>query len=188
MAHALEIRRTADQELPALIQAFGQEWFFKDRLSRQHEGRGELLIAWAGRRPVGNLYLWLEPADEPELRLHLPGVPLLNHIEVHEPQRRQGYGRALILGAEQAVREWHKHRRVALAVIPDNVDAARLYERLGYHDWGNGEVNAAVIRPDGAERGEFEVCRILTKSLPGTARPEVPFHLREREAQRLEMN
>jgi len=177
MAHTLEVRRTTDHELPALVEAFGQEWFFKDRLSRQHEGRGELLVAWLGRRPVGNVYLWLDQADEPELQHHLPGVPLLNHIEVHEPHRRQGYGRAIVLGAERAVWLWHRHDRIALAVVPTNVDAARLYRRLGYEDWGRGSIEAAVIRPDGAERGETEDCMIMTKSLPGTARPTTSFRL-----------
>jgi hypothetical protein len=70
---------------------------------------------------------------------------------------------------------------VALAVVPDNVDAARLYARLGYRDWGEGAIEAAVIRPDGAERGETEVCHILTKPLPGSAQPTVPFRLMDRE-------
>jgi GNAT superfamily N-acetyltransferase len=177
MAHTLEVRRTTDQELPALVEAFGQEWFFKDRLGRQHEGHGELLVAWLGRRPVGNVYLWLGPADEPMLRQHLPGIPLLNHIEVREPHRRRGYGRAIVLGAELAARRWHRHGRVALAVVPTNVDAARLYRRLGYEDWQHGPIEAAVIRPDGAERGETEQCLILTKSLPGNARSTMAFRL-----------
>jgi hypothetical protein len=36
---------------------------------------------------VANAYLWLEEAEEPELREYLPDVPLLTHVEIHEDYR-----------------------------------------------------------------------------------------------------
>src|SRR5262245_49412305 len=112
----------------------GQPHFFAERLGRQREGRGILLVAWLDTTPVGDLYLWLEPAEEPEISERLQGVPLLNHLEVHEKYQNQGIGTELIAEAEALLRR-HGHRRVALGVALDNLDAMRLYLRLGYVEW-----------------------------------------------------
>ncbi|HJW63533.1 MAG TPA: GNAT family N-acetyltransferase, partial [Actinomycetes bacterium] len=62
----------------------GQRHFFTDRLARQQDGRGVLLVAWLDGRPVGDVFLDRGPADQPEVRHHLPGVPMLDHLEVLE--------------------------------------------------------------------------------------------------------
>jgi hypothetical protein len=41
----------------------GQRDHFTDRLARQQDGRGVLLVAWLDGRPVGNGSLSWEPAD-----------------------------------------------------------------------------------------------------------------------------
>jgi len=52
-------------------------------------------------------------------------------IEVHETARRQGYGRAIMLAAEQVARE-HGASSMRLNVFGYNVAARRLYEEIGY--------------------------------------------------------
>ncbi|SDR28942.1 Predicted N-acetyltransferase YhbS [Thermostaphylospora chromogena] len=130
----LTIRPAIDADLTALVRSFGQVGFFSDRLRRQRQGRGMLLIALRGAIPVGNVYVWWEPAEEPELRERLPGVPLLTHLEVHPHHRNRGIGTALIREAEDVLRR-RGHRRVALGVDVRNVDAQRLYTRLDYTEW-----------------------------------------------------
>jgi GNAT superfamily N-acetyltransferase len=135
----VEIRAGSDADLAALVAVLGQRRFFTDRLACQHAGRGVLLVAWLDGRPVGDVFLACEPADEPQVRRQLPGVPRLTHLEVLGPLQRRGVGTALIRAAEEVARRLG-HARIVLAVGLDNPDARRLYERLGYVDWRHGAV------------------------------------------------
>jgi GNAT superfamily N-acetyltransferase len=162
----MEIRRAADAELAALVAVLGQRHFFTDRLARQHRGGGVLLVAWLDGHPVGDVFVACEPADEPEVRRHLPGVPQLTHLEVLGPLQRRGIGTALIRAAEGTARLFG-HEQLALGVGTDNPDARRLYERLGYADWGHGTVVGTWVERDhaGPPVAVSEVCQMLVKRL-----------------------
>ena len=80
------------------------------------------------------MFLDRDPAEEPQIRRWLPGVPRLNHLEVLAPLQGRGIGTALLRAGEATACELG-YRRVALGVGLDNPDARRLYERLGYADW-----------------------------------------------------
>jgi GNAT superfamily N-acetyltransferase len=156
----LDIRpASSEDEVEVLIANFAQRDYFADRFSRQKCGHGVLLIAWWGDRPVGDAYVWLEEAEEPELRKYLRGVPLLTHVEVLESYRSRGIGTKLIAAAEAALTDAGK-TRVALAVEIDNHGAMRLYGRLGYELWGRRDINCAAFD------GGVEVCRVMVKDLP----------------------
>ncbi len=142
VADELQVRPGSDADLPALVAVLGQRRWFSDRLARQRAGGGVLLLAWLEDRPVGDVYLHLEPATEPEVRRHLPGVPLLIHLEVLGPLQRRGIGTALIHAGEGTARRLG-HRRLAMGVGLENHGARRLYERLGYTDWGHGTVETS---------------------------------------------
>ncbi|KDN22849.1 GCN5 family acetyltransferase [Amycolatopsis rifamycinica] len=146
--------------------ALGDHAFFIDRLHRQRNGLGTLFVAWLGDRPAGDVYVWLERAEEEPIRGHLPGVPLLTHLEVHRELRNRGIGSALVATVERYLME-EGYGRVALAVRTDNTRAARLYHRLGYVDWGHGEVvcYALTTTPDGRIHEEAELCHVLVKDL-----------------------
>ena len=135
----MEVRPASGTDLDALVAVLGQRHFFTDRLARQRDGRGVLLVAWLDGRPVGDVFLECGPADEPEVREHLPGVPLLVHLEVLGQLQRRGIGTALVRAGEQTARRLG-HHRLAMGVGVDNPAARRLYERLGYTDWGHGTV------------------------------------------------
>ena len=136
----LEIQRGSDADLDALVAVFrGERFFFGDCLVKQRAGGGVLLVAWLDGWPVGDVFLDRGPAEEPEIRRWLAGVPRLNHLEVLGPVQRRGIGTALIRAGEATARRLGD-RRVALGVGLDNPDARRLYERLGYTDWGHGSV------------------------------------------------
>ena len=112
----LEVRRASGADLGPLVAAFGSRHFFGDCLTRQGAGDGVLLVAWLEGRPVGDVFLARHPADEPEVRRLLPGVPRLVHLEVDGRLWRRGVGTALIQAGE---------------------DSAR---RLGHADWGHGTI------------------------------------------------
>jgi GNAT superfamily N-acetyltransferase len=122
--------------------------YFTDRIGRMRHNLGELLVAWLNDIPVGDVYLWCEELEEPELREAYPGVPLLNHLEVAPAHQGKGIGTALVHAAEDAARA-RGYDRVVLGVGSDNPSAKRLYERLGYVDWGKGPIVARWTEPDG---------------------------------------
>jgi GNAT superfamily N-acetyltransferase len=128
-----------------------------------------LLIAWLDDKPIGNAYLWMEKAEETEIAVHLPGVPLLTHVEIHPDYRKQGFGTDLVSDAEQRL-ACLGYRQVALAVRTDNFDAYRLYEQLGYEQWGHGVVECLGYEEkmdDGTLQRPVEKCDVMVKSLTG---------------------
>ncbi|GAA3440361.1 GNAT family N-acetyltransferase [Kutzneria kofuensis] len=161
----LEIHPVRLGEAPAL-EARGQAGYVHDRLARQDDGRGVFLAAWRGDLAVGSVYLWLEPAEEAEIREHLPETPLITHLEVFAGSRNQGIGTRLVEAAEQVLRDRH-YTTVALAVELSNVDAERLYKRLGYQDWGFGRVDCIQREwlPDDTLLETREECTVLVKLL-----------------------
>jgi GNAT superfamily N-acetyltransferase len=162
----LMIRRASAGDLPALSRALGQRYFFADRLQRQEEGRGVLLVAWLDGVPVGDVYVWLEEPEEPEIRERLPGVPLLNHFEVHPAWQNRGIGTRIIGAAEELIAAGGGNR-VALGVHPDNEDAMRLYERRGYVTWLHPDVEtlSEEFLDTGERQRTPEKCRVLVKDL-----------------------
>ena len=163
----MEIRPASAGDLEPLVAVFGAERrFFADCLARQAAGEGVLLVAWLDGWPVGDVFLHRDPADEPQVRRHLPGVATLIHLEVLGPVQRRGIGTALIRTGEDTARRLG-HDRIALGVGLDNPGARRLYERLGYTDWGHGHTVASwrEQRPGSAPVTVTETIAMLVKRL-----------------------
>jgi GNAT superfamily N-acetyltransferase len=163
--HGLTIRPAQPEDLPSLARRMGQGQYFADRLDRQRTGRGVLLTAWRAGVVIGDVYLWLEPAEEPEIRTHLPGTPLVTHLEVHPDHQRLGAGTGLLLASEWLLAR-RGHGSVALAVEVGNDGAERLYTRLGFREWPHAWVKC-YASSDGNGHRVAETCKVLVKSLPG---------------------
>lgn len=161
----LTIRPAQPEDLEHLTRRLGQGRFFADRLDRQSNECGVLLTAWQAGVVVGDVYLWLEPAEEPEIRMHLPGVPLITHLEVHPKHRKQGIGTRLVDAAEQLLVR-SGFREVALAVEVTNTRAAKLYSRLGYEEWPHSPVKCYSPADFNGYR-QVEICDVMVKSLGG---------------------
>ncbi|KOV88359.1 GNAT family N-acetyltransferase [Nocardia sp. NRRL S-836] len=157
------IRPARPEDLGSLAGRLGQDRFFADRLDRQSESRGVLLTAWRGGLVIGDVYLWLEPAEEPEIRRYLPETPLVTHLEIHRDHRRQGVGTSLIGAAERLLAD-RGHDEVALAVEIGNTAAAKLYTRLGYRDWGHSAVKCYSLADENGHR-DVEICDVMVKAL-----------------------
>ncbi len=166
----LHIRRARPADLGVLIRELGQRRFFADRFSRQARGLGALLVAWRDGRPIGVIYLWLEAAEEADIRRHLPGTPILNHLEIHADHRGGGIGTQLIEAAERRLYKLG-FERVALAVEVTNGRAAELYMRLGYREWSHPTVMCYSLT-DGRGQRHAETCRIMVKPLLGEGQVE----------------
>jgi GNAT superfamily N-acetyltransferase len=166
MTAEVEIRPGSADDLTVLVAVLGERHWFTDRLAHQRRGGGVLLVAWLEGRPVGEVFLDCKPAPEPEVRRLLPGVPRLDHLEVAGPFWGRGIGTALIGAAEDCARQLGRER-IALGVGLDNPKARRLYERLGYADWGHGTVVGTWVEypDDGPPVTLSEVCDMLVKSI-----------------------
>jgi ribosomal protein S18 acetylase RimI-like enzyme len=84
-----------------------------------------LYAAYDGPAEVGLVWVALETKSD--------GVHgFVCDVEVHEDFRRRGYGRAIMLAAEQTVRE-RGALTMGLNVFGSNIGARTLYEQLGYN-------------------------------------------------------
>lgn len=165
------IRPAVDADLSALAADFGPEGLYRDRLKRQADDKGVLLTyrLHEDGPPEGVIYVWLEPAEEDEVRARLPGVPLLMHLKVHHDRRGWGIGTALVDAAESFIIGLGKDQ-VALGVDPGNVNAKSLYRHLGYEEWPHGTVATHQVEYRLRRRRRYnETCLIFVKRLP--ARP-----------------
>jgi ribosomal protein S18 acetylase RimI-like enzyme len=167
------VRAANAEDLYAFADDVNQFGLLRDRLCRRLEGKGELLVASCDGHPVGHLYIWLEEAEELELRVLLPFVPLLMNLWVREDLRGRGIGTALIVEAERRLRE-RGHAQVALGVAPDNKRAVKLYLGLHYDPWEHPDIK--TDRAEFSETGEPtrhpEVCAVLVKNLAEAEHPQ----------------
>jgi GNAT superfamily N-acetyltransferase len=165
----LVVRNVRETDLDDLVRKLGHEQLYyrhlyNDRFDRQRNGLGQLLMACRDGDVVGVAYLWLEPAEEPEIREHLPGVPLLMHLEVPDAERKQGFGTLLMDEAEKWLRE-RGTAELALAVEVGNTEARKLYVHLGYREWDHETVECREYQVDKNAEPKFETCHVLVKDL-----------------------
>lgn len=136
----LRIGPATEQEVERLVatsRTAHEAAHLRERLARQQDGRGLLLLAWDQERWVGRTTLSWESAY-PRVRTAHPGTAEINAL--HAFQTGRGIGTAIIGRAEQLASD-HGHRQIGLAADPEaNTGARRLYERLGYVLWDGGMV------------------------------------------------
>ena len=132
------------------------------------------LVAWLGGELVGALHVSWAGADEPEVRAHLPGVPILHRLRIRADLRRRGYGGQLLEDAERRLRK-DGHSRVAAgittgATVDRNAEelVVRFYGRHGYGEWPYGVIDTFDERhsSDGRIVRTPDQCRIFVKTLP----------------------
>lgn len=171
------IRPASVWDLRKLAPSLGSKHFFREclRSQRWRLGRGRhglLLIATRAGLPVGRVYLRFVEADEPEIHEAYPNAPLLQHLEVLEEHRNRGIGTQLIAAAERALCD-RGDKLVVLGVHPENKDAIRLYERLGYKQPSQFSSPIKTTRceflPTGNRQHIPDECCVLVKDLPATA-------------------
>lgn len=129
----VQFRPATPADLDDIGRSLGTEHraYFTARMAEQRRNEGVILVAVDGTDLVGAVWVSWMPPVETEIRRHLGGVPLLYHFEVRKQLRGLGIGTGLLRCAESVLRVGG-HARVALGVNVDNLDARRLYRRLGY--------------------------------------------------------
>lgn len=130
----------------------------------QEAGLATYLVAWRGGEPVGRCTV-LAASKYDKVRQLFGEFPEMNALEAR-PQG-QGTGTKMIACTERTARE-HGAAKVGLAVAVSNDGANRLYQRLGYRDWGHGSVLDHWDEIDSAGRvvkTNADPCRYLTKPI-----------------------
>jgi ribosomal protein S18 acetylase RimI-like enzyme len=165
MADRLTVRTASVDDVHTFVDDKDDRRYFVDHLGN---GRGILLFAFLADDFVGQIFLRLEPPEEPELRDGLPDVPLIQHFKVLERYRNQGIGTRLIGEAERRLSAGD-HDRVALAVHPDNVRAIKLYVQLRFALWRPEPLDTfhEHVGDDGSIVREQEPCLVYVKTLGG---------------------
>lgn len=119
------------------------------------------LVAWTTECVlVGGLHVRTQPADEIEIREHMPDVPFLHNLHVRKRYRHRGVGSQLLAVAESIVSEWGS-TRIAMAVAVNNSIGLRWYMHLGYSHWPYDSVACLT------ENNVLEMCYVIQKPLEG---------------------
>lgn len=167
---SIKIRPAEKSQLDFLQSEFSPHTlsrYHHERHAVQEKGEGIYLIAWHNDVPVGHFLLrWNGPEKDTSGKYPYP-TPYLEVGLTKEAYRRKGVATQLIKEAERLAKE-KGFKKIGMAVgSTDNPDARRLYEKLGYEDWGKGEFTASweYIDKKGNKGTESEVCIYLFKNL-----------------------
>ncbi len=140
----ITIKPAEASQLDMLEHEFSPETLSKHHYKRyevQKRGEGVYLIAWHDHTPVGHFLLrWSGPDDARVMHyVEVTQSAFLEAGGTRVAYRRKGVATALIREAERVAKE-KGCTQIGLEVgSTDNPDAKRLYEHLGYVDWGHGD-------------------------------------------------
>jgi len=165
---SVDINSCKDCDLELLeheIPSPGKSKFHEGRLMMQVEGLASYLIAWHKGKPVGHILIKWNGLGR-DLPDDLKWIPELNSIVVAEGTRRKGVGTSLIKEAEVMVKQ-KGFKKIGLLVSLNNIEAKRLYGRLGYVFPSNDIYtdSGKMVDDDGNEYIDSEECLAMTKEL-----------------------
>ena len=114
-----------------------------ERLKEQQQGSCSYLIAWHESHPVGHIKIHWHGSVHVKVKNRVGIRPEIRRLYVDDSARSRGVATKLILDAEQRIVK-SGDSLAGLAVGVDNRSALRLYQRLGYEDWGYGTFKSAL--------------------------------------------
>lgn len=164
------IRPASEADLPILAAQFAPESRASDHARRfaiQQQGEGRYLIAWYRAEPVGHFLVRWHGTDYDPTGQYPAHAAYLGAGQVKPTYRRRGVGTRMIREAEHDART-QGCAQIGLTVgSRDNPQARRLYERLGYRDWGRGEFGTRweYETADGSTAMQSGICIYMVKAL-----------------------
>jgi GNAT superfamily N-acetyltransferase len=171
-AFMITIKPAEASQLDVLEHEFSPGSFSKHHYKRyevQKQGKGVYLIAWHKHIPVGHFLLrWRGPDDARVMHyVEVAQSAFLEAGGTRVAYQRKGVATALIREAERLAKE-KGCTHIGLEVgSTDNPDAKRLYEHLGYVDWGHGDflISWEYIDRNGNTGTESEIVTYMHKPL-----------------------
>lgn len=169
MIENLEICPCKKSDLELLEQSMpsgGNSRFHEKRFQNQEEKGDLYLIAWLGDEPVGGVLITFNGPAEDLVRNKGYKDPVLTGLFVKNEYRGHGIATQLIERSEGIIFE-KGFKQSCLAVGVANTPAKKLYEKLGYKDWGKGEYEISwdAINEKGETIKQDELCMLLYKDL-----------------------
>ncbi|GAA1146133.1 hypothetical protein GCM10009630_50830 [Kribbella jejuensis] len=135
----MEIRTATSDDFERMIAELADQpaaqYHVRDRWAVQQRDEGLLLVALERDEFVGRTMV-LRSSKYDEVRAAHDPVEI---NALHAFVRGKGIGTALIRAAEAVAVDWGR-AAIGMGVEPDNVQARRLYERLGYVLWSGPRV------------------------------------------------
>ena len=164
----VSIGKCASDEVELLEKLFptGPSRFHEQRYKSQADCLSEYLIARIDSKPVGHLHLKWQGTDSKVVKAKIGVIPEFNGIAVAKEFQSKGIGSKLIQEAESLARQ-RGADKVGLGVSIENKRARKLYEKLGYKQWGYGEYVDSWTRKnkDGNKEVIKDECIYLVKDL-----------------------
>ncbi len=159
------LRLATAEDLPKL-EWYGQYRHFRNMFRRtfreQEAGHRLMLLAVVNNFPIGHIFIQLRTNTGSGRRQQA----YFYSFRVLEMFRRQGIGTLLIHEAESLTLE-HQVSWVTIAAAKENSGARRLYERLGYHVYGEDDGSWHYTDHRGHIHRVSEPCWLLEKHLRG---------------------
>ena len=159
------IRQVKKHDLPNL------EWngqfthyrnLFRRNFREQEEGKRILLIADSNGIPIARLFILFKSQDTDIADGKVRGY--LYSFYVMEAFRKHGIGTRLIQAAENILRE-RNFKIATIAVSKTNIDALRLYQHLGYEEFGESSGKWQYRDHRGRLKKVNDPCWLLEKNL-----------------------
>jgi ribosomal protein S18 acetylase RimI-like enzyme len=158
-------RAARADDLPKL-EWYGAYAHFRELFARsfreQQLGRRLMLIADSGGFPVGHIFL--QYTSGALMDTEAGQRSYLYSLRVMDMFQRRGIGTRLIHEAESVLRV-KGTRWATIAVAKDNIQAIRLYERLGYWIFSDDPGIWSYRDHEGTTRTVYEPCWLLQKEI-----------------------
>ena len=160
-----EIRTATNNDLPGL------EWegeyrryrqIYRRALNEANRGRRILLVADMEGKLIGQIFIQLHTVSADPKRI--PRTAYLYSFRVRPEYRNMGIGSSLVTMAEDTLREKAFHRAL-IGVAKENLDALRLYQRLGYEILAEDPGEWSFVDDENRLRTIVEPTYILEKYL-----------------------
>jgi ribosomal protein S18 acetylase RimI-like enzyme len=135
---------------------------FRRTFREQESGHRLMLLAVTNDFPIGTVFIQFRSSE----RKVADGCTraYLYSLRVMEMFRGKGIGTRLLQEAESLILD-HGFQRATIAVAKDNLNARRLYERLGYAIFRDDPGHWSFVDHRGQVRRVNEPCWLLQKNL-----------------------
>jgi len=131
----IEIRECGPEDVARLDAVMPAGDAHAHHYAAQQRGEATYLVAWVDGEPAGSGVISWTGCHDGSVRRAMPDAVEIHNLGVRPEQRGRGIGTSIVAAAERLALA-RGVTRVAIGVSDDNSAAARLYERLGYHDSG----------------------------------------------------
>ena len=141
MSNSFTIKQVTRDELPATIAWFADNYYIDDSSEAalhfaDHENDGGTTFLAHHQDQIAGFVTIRWQSENPHFKAQ--NIPLIHHLDVFEPFKRQGLGNRLLAPAETCIAQRATHAGITVGVFNSYGPAQRLYAKRGYIPDGRG--------------------------------------------------